>query len=72
MGDQLLALGTTWAWSAAKLSACLHEQAEGWHHPVVFGLLGAVAGATGRPIDPSTPIEEGIAHFVKWYRGYYR
>jgi UDP-glucuronate 4-epimerase len=21
---------------------------------------------------PSTPIEDGIAHFVKWYRGYYR
>lgn len=52
MGDQLLALGATWAWSAAGLRACLHQQAEGWHHPVVFGLLGAVAGA--EPLDVLT------------------
>lgn len=52
MGDQLMALGATWAWSAAGLGSCLREQPEGWHHPVVFGLLGAVAG--GEPRDVLT------------------
>jgi urease accessory protein len=47
MGDQLLALGFTWAWSAAKLAAIVpaHQEPEGWHYPVAFGLLGALAGA---------------------------
>lgn len=45
MGAQLLALGLTWAWSAAKLAPFVHEP-EGWHYPVAFGLLGAVAGAS--------------------------
>jgi urease accessory protein len=47
MGEQLLALGMTWAWSAAGLSKAMHElpeEPEGWHHSVAFGLLGAIAG----------------------------
>jgi urease accessory protein len=47
MGEQLLALGMTWAWSAEALSAVLPEPDEehrGWHHSVAFGLLGAIAG----------------------------
>jgi urease accessory protein len=47
MGDQLLALASTWAWSAAGLIPFLsspHGQDHGWHHPVAFGLLGALAG----------------------------
>lgn len=46
MGEQLLALATTWAWSAEKLDAFLGPvgRAGVWHHPVTFGLLGALAG----------------------------
>jgi urease accessory protein len=43
MGDQLLALGSTWVWCAARLADFVAGQAEGWHHPVAFGLLGALA-----------------------------
>jgi urease accessory protein len=52
MGDQLMALGATWAWSAGRLEALLRSlpaEPGGWHHPVSFGLLGAVAG--GEPGD---------------------
>jgi urease accessory protein len=55
MGDQLLALGATWAWCAEGLGALLRDEAagaEGWHHPVAFGLLGALAG--GGPEDVLT------------------
>lgn len=48
MGEQLLELGTTWIWSAAGLKPFLQHaagEAECWHHSVVFGLLGALAGA---------------------------
>lgn len=48
MGDQLMALGATWAWSAGPLSEItrhLPAGAGGWHHPVAFGVLGAIAGA---------------------------
>ncbi len=47
MGQQLLALGSTWAWSAgglARLMNGLPEEPDPWHHPVAFGLLGALAG----------------------------
>jgi urease accessory protein len=46
MGQQLMALGATWTWSAeglAPLKRALSEPTEGWHHPVAFGLLGALA-----------------------------
>jgi urease accessory protein len=46
MGQQLLALGATWAWSAGGLASVLGEpsaETEAWHHPIAFGLLGAVA-----------------------------
>lgn len=52
MGEQLLGLGSTWAWSAAGLAALGVRDAEGWHHPVAFGLLGAVAG--GEPAEVLT------------------
>jgi urease accessory protein len=55
MGEQLLALGATWAWCAEGLGAFLGAEAaesEGWHHPVAFGLLGALAG--GEPEDVLT------------------
>ena len=55
MGEQLLALATTWAWCAAGLTAILEplrRQPHGWHHPVAFGLLGALAG--GEPEEVLT------------------
>jgi urease accessory protein len=48
MGEQLMALGSTWAWCAEGLSAFVQpsrEEGEGWHHSVAFGLLGALAEA---------------------------
>jgi urease accessory protein len=48
MGEQLLALGSTWTWSAPGLAPFLRaslEEGGGWHHPVAFGLLGALAEA---------------------------
>src|SRR5262249_6897258 len=47
MGHQLLALGATWAWSAGGLASLMGEhpaETEAWHHPIAFGLLGALAG----------------------------
>ncbi|WP_337173991.1 urease accessory UreF family protein [Paludisphaera sp.] len=50
MGGQLLALGATWSWSAGPLRSLglatgdAHEA--GWHHPVAFGVLGAISGGT--------------------------
>ena len=49
MGDQLLALGRTWAWSSAGIGRILDAGPSprlGWHHSVIFGLLGAIAGAS--------------------------
>lgn len=49
MGEQLMTLGATWAWSAAPLSTLsrsLPTVAEGWHHPIAFGILGSLAGGT--------------------------
>jgi urease accessory protein len=47
MGEQLVALGSTWGWCAAGLGRFTRDRAEGsagWYHPVAFGLLGALAG----------------------------
>jgi urease accessory protein len=55
MGEQLLALGSTWAWSARGLATLMHgppEETNPWHHPVAFGLLGALAD--GGPEDVLT------------------
>ena len=52
MGDQLMTLGSTWGWCAAGLAPFRQAQTEagdGWHHPVAFGLLGALGG--GEPTD---------------------
>jgi urease accessory protein len=52
MGEQLLALATTWAWCGQELASSLGPRLGtpgGWHHSVAFGLLGALAG--GEPLD---------------------
>jgi urease accessory protein len=46
MGEQLLALASTWMWSSSRVER-LGNQA-GWHHAVGFGLLGALAEADVR------------------------
>lgn len=44
MGEQLLALGATWAWSSEGLAPFLLEyDSNVWHHSVAFGLLGALS-----------------------------
>jgi urease accessory protein len=53
MGERLLELAATWEWSAAGVALLLgpHDSGavdpgeRGWHHAVVFGVLGALAGA---------------------------
>jgi urease accessory protein len=48
MGEQLVALGSTWGWCSAGLLPFLATASEVprvWHHPVAFGLLGALANA---------------------------
>ncbi len=55
MGDQLIALGETWCWSSADLGSILQslpEPPDAWHHPVAFGILGAIAD--GEPGDVLT------------------
>jgi urease accessory protein len=44
MGEQLLALAATWAWSAGGVEALVPGDPAGWHHAVAFGLLGSLAG----------------------------
>jgi len=47
MGEQLVALASTWSWSAPGLrpfTSGLSGTSDGWHHPVAFGLIGALAG----------------------------
>jgi urease accessory protein len=51
MGEQLLGLASTWSWSAAGLAAFEGSAPHGndwrrWNHAVVFGVLGALAGAS--------------------------
>jgi urease accessory protein len=55
MGDQLVALASTWTWCASGLAPFVETRSdppEGWYHPVAFGLLGALAG--GGPEDVLT------------------
>jgi urease accessory protein len=55
MGEQLIALGSTWGWCSQELTAFTDAQADaggGWHHPVAFALLGVLAD--GEPIDVLT------------------
>jgi urease accessory protein len=57
MGGQLLTLGSTWGWAASPLVDLLGPSAvpgpdDVWHHPVVFGLLGTLAG--GEPSEVIT------------------
>jgi urease accessory protein len=47
MGEQLAALATTWQWCGDALTQFVQPSLEVlhlWHHSVVFGLLGALAG----------------------------
>lgn len=51
MGEQLLALASTWTWSAPGIMAFASGTPGGgefrrWNHPVAFGLLGAIAGCS--------------------------
>jgi urease accessory protein len=48
MGEQLMALGATWSWSASRLEALRLPPADSsqWHHPIAFGILGALADGT--------------------------
>jgi urease accessory protein len=53
MGEQLMALGLTWSWASGPLATLLGTSASavtGWHHPVAFGALGALAGAEPREV----------------------
>ena len=55
MGEQLIALGSTWGWCSQELTAFTDAQADaggGWHHSVAFALLGVLANA--EPIDVMT------------------
>jgi urease accessory protein len=55
MGEQLIALGSTWGWCSQELTAFTGAQANagaGWHHSVAFSLLGVLANA--EPIDVMT------------------
>jgi urease accessory protein len=55
MGEQLIALGSTWGWCSQELTAFTDVQADaggGWHHSVAFALLGVLANA--EPIDVMT------------------
>jgi len=55
MGEQFRSLGATWEWCSTRLTQLLDESAEpshGWHHPVMFGLIGALAG--GAPLEVLT------------------
>lgn len=50
MGEQLLALASTWVWSADGIAQFASDAPHGrewrrWNHAVVFGMLGALAGA---------------------------
>jgi UDP-glucuronate 4-epimerase len=38
--------------------------------PATYADVDELAAAVG--FKPSTPIEQGVARFVEWYRGYYR
>lgn len=53
MGHQLAALGATWAWSASRLTTLFGSPPwdfGDWHHPVAFGVLGAIAGGEPREV----------------------
>ncbi|AMV38279.1 urease accessory protein UreF [Planctomyces sp. SH-PL62] len=53
MGEQLLGLGRTWTWSAPGLATLLGPASDGprgWHHPIAFGILGALAGGEGAEV----------------------
>ncbi len=55
MGEQLMALASTWSWCVSGLvpfERALADVADGWYHPVAFGLIGALAGA--EPADVLT------------------
>lgn len=46
MGEQLIHLSETWVWSAAELKEYRSQWPHAaWHHPVAYGLLGALSGS---------------------------
>jgi len=53
MGEQLMSLASTWSWSASELrpfTRALADAPDGWHHPVAFGLIGALAGGESEDV----------------------
>ncbi|HZW33233.1 MAG TPA: urease accessory UreF family protein [Isosphaeraceae bacterium] len=53
MGEQLLALASTWAWSREGIGRFEAAVPDGrdrrrWNHAAVFGMLGAIAGGSPR------------------------
>jgi urease accessory protein len=51
MGQQLLALGVTWAWSSRGLEPFLRERGDApWHHAVAYGVLGALSGSEAQEV----------------------
>ena len=51
MGEQLLSLASSWVWSSAGIEVFQSAASGGrdwrqWNHPVVFGLLGSIAGGS--------------------------
>lgn len=60
MGELLLDLASTWAWSAPSLeriekALTASRERSGWNHAVVFGMLGSIAGGS--------PSETLLAYF---------
>jgi urease accessory protein len=53
MGGQMMTLGATWEWCSSRLVPILEslpDPPESWHHPVAFGLLGALAGGAPQEV----------------------
>lgn len=46
MGEQLASLAFTWAWSAEPFEQIVGQSHEGWHHCIIFGVLGALSGSS--------------------------
>jgi urease accessory protein len=50
MGEQLMSIAVTWGWSAEGLEPYRSDEHAIWHHPIVFGLLGALSGSALRDV----------------------
>lgn len=50
MGTQLLSLATTWNWCSEQLASLIGPNHTGWHHAVIFGILGSIAGCDAEDV----------------------